>query len=493
MGMFSSAPSWAVERLLPLPGHGPVLRNQVLSAHGGVIERIAPAAGQKVQAGSLAMPAFANAHDHGRGLPTLSCGIPDGPLELWVSRLGVEPRTLSFLNTACAFARMAQSGICAAVHCHNTQNGRTLLQEAQGVAKAAKAVGIRIAFAVPFAGENPFVYESRTPFRDIFDCPDKFPALSAARYRRNLQEGLDITDALAKLESETFHVQYGPVGPQWTDRTTLEAISARSASTGRRVHMHFFETRLQQEWADATFPEGIVNYFDRIGLLSPRLTLAHGVWLRPDEIEMLAARGVLLSCNISSNMRLASGLPPIRTIINRNMKFGIGLDGMSLEDDDDILREARLLRGLMQTAQPGMLGPGDSRISTPLCFDALMRTGRESITGPDNGGLLEEGRPADMVIVNTDRVLPYEIPDAILPELLLTRLTRRDVRTLVVNGNTIVDKGKCQTIPQEDMEKELHDIVRRALTQATASYANTMPWEEHIRRYYTDSLHTSRQ
>lgn len=493
MPMVSPPSSWAVERLLPLPGHTPVLRHQALSTHDGVIERIVPIAADKAEAGSLAMPAFANAHDHGRGLPTLSCGIPDGPLELWVSRLGVEPHTLSFLNTACAFARMAQSGIGATVHCHNTQNGRTLLQEAQGVARAAKAVGIHVAFAVPFAGENPFVYESGKPFRDLFDNPDDFPALSAARYLRSLQEGLDITDALAELESETFHVQYGPVGPQWVDRATLEAISERSATTGRRVHMHFFETRLQQEWADATFPEGIVNYFDRIGLLSPRLTLAHGVWLRPNEIELLSARGVLVSCNISSNMRLASGLPPIGTIIDKNMKFGIGLDGMSLEDDDDILRETRLMRGLMQTAQPGILGPGDSRISTPLCFNALMRTGRESITGPDNGGLLEAGRPTDMVIVNTNRVLPYEIPDAILPELLLTRLTRHDVRTLIVNGKTIVDNGKCQTIPLGDMEKELHDIVQRALKQATTSYADTLPWEEHIRRYYTENLHTHGQ
>lgn len=482
--------TWAVERLLALPGHRPVVHNQTLSILDGMIEQISSSRQGEAETGTVAMPAFANAHDHGRGLPTLSCGIPDGPLEVWLSRLGIEPHTLSFLNTSCAFARMAQAGIGATVHCHNTQDGRALLSEAQGVAKAAHAVGIRVAFAVPFAGENPFVYENRSKFKDTFNHPEVFPALSSTRYKRTLKEGLDITDALAELESATFSVQYGPVGPQWTDRTTLETISERSASTGRRVHMHFFETRLQREWADATFPEGLVNYLDRIGLLSPRLTLAHGVWLREHEIELLAARGVLLSCNISSNMRLASGLPPIGTILEKKLKFGIGLDGMSLEDDDDILREARLLRGLMQTLHSGLNGPGDTRMSTPLCFNALMRTGRECVTGQDKGGILEEGTPADFVIADTQRIMSYEIPDTILPELLLTRLTRQDIRTLVVDGKTIVRNGKCQKIQHDDMEKELHDIVQYALSQSDCSSPINIEWENHVRQYYNSKQHT---
>ena len=488
MSTSSHPTEWAVERLLPLPGHRPVAHRQTLHTRDGIITRVGPAGTAMPQAGSLAMPAFANAHDHGRGLPTLSCGIPDGPLEVWMSRLGVEPHTLSFLNTACAFARMACAGIGATVHCHNTQNGRALLQEATGVAKAAQAVGIRVAFAVPFAGTNPFVYESEQRFQDIFTHPEHFPVLTAPRHHRSLEEGLNIVDALAELESPTFNVQYGPVGPQWTDRATLETISDRSAATGRRVHMHFFETRPQREWADSMFPEGILQYFDSIGLLSPRLTLAHGVWLREHEIELLATRGVLLSCNISSNMRLASGLPPLPTILAKKLKFGIGLDGMSLEDDDDILREARLLRGIMQTLHPGLDGPGDTRDSTPLCFHALMRVGRECIVGQDNGGLLEAGRPADFVIVNTQRVMPTVIADDVLPELLLTRLTRQDVQALVVNGRTIVSDGRCQTVDLHDMENELHAIVQHALARGTQPIAPE--WENSIRQYYRAQLHT---
>ena len=86
-------------------------------------------------------------------------------------------------------------------------------------------------------------------------------------------------------------MQYGPNAVQWCTTGLLEAIAEASAGTGRRVHMHLLETRYQRAWADAEFPGGIVRYLDRIGLLSPRLTLAHCTWARPDELELIAERG----------------------------------------------------------------------------------------------------------------------------------------------------------------------------------------------------------
>jgi len=75
--------------------------------------------------------------------------------------------------------------------------------------------------------------------------------------------------------------------------------------------MHLFETQAQREWADAVYPEGLVCRLDEIGFLSPRLTVAHGVWLKEDECALLAERGVTVSVNTSSNLRLRSGIAPV--------------------------------------------------------------------------------------------------------------------------------------------------------------------------------------
>src|SRR5439155_250038 len=90
----------------------------------------------------------------------------------------------------------------------------------------------------------------------------------------------------------------------------LEAVAENSAQTGRRIHMHLLETIYQRAWADQHFPDGIVRYLRDIGLLSERLTLAHCIHARPDEMEMIAASGARIVTNFSSNLHLRSGLAP---------------------------------------------------------------------------------------------------------------------------------------------------------------------------------------
>ena len=63
-------------------------------------------------------------------------------------------------------------------------------------------------------------------------------------------------------------VQYGPNGVQWCSDELLQAIAQASQRTGRRVHMHLLETKYQRQWADATYPDGVVRMLDDIGLLS---------------------------------------------------------------------------------------------------------------------------------------------------------------------------------------------------------------------------------
>ena len=156
---------------------------------------------------------------------------------------------------------------------------------------------------------NPLVYGPSEPILDAL------PAERAPRSRgRFIRTPLPVADQIALVDAVAaaahgpmFDVQYGPNGVQWATPALLEAIAEASARTGRRVHMHLLETRYQRAWADTEFPQGIVNYLDTIGLLSPRLTLAHCAWARPDELELIAERGATISVNTSSNLGIRSG------------------------------------------------------------------------------------------------------------------------------------------------------------------------------------------
>ena len=84
--------------------------------NGGAISAVDTVTGYGARNGLLAMPALANAHDHGRGLRPLCYGAFDQALESWFTALNIHPPVDAYANAAWAFARMAQSGIGLVVH-----------------------------------------------------------------------------------------------------------------------------------------------------------------------------------------------------------------------------------------------------------------------------------------------------------------------------------------------------------------------------------------
>lgn len=151
----------------------------------------------------------------------------------------------------------------------------------------------------------------------------------------SIADQMALVDAVAEALHDAPHVdvQYGPTGLQWCSDALLSAIAERSAQTGRRIHMHLLETEPQRQWADAAYPEGIVARLAEIGLLSPRLTLAHCVWARPEELDLLARHGARIAVNTSSNLHLYSGLAPVPGMLEAGVEVAMGLDGCAFDED----------------------------------------------------------------------------------------------------------------------------------------------------------------
>lgn len=449
-------------RLLAQPGAEPAQGPCILSIAEGRIQSIdaaPPGAGK----GLMALPALVDAHDHGRGQRTVAFGAGDDCLELWISRLGREPKVDPYLRAAVAFGRMAEGGIAAANHCHNAQDPDALVEEAEAVSRAARDVGVRIAFAVPFMDRNPLVYGDPEPVLAQLSEADRARLVARSRKPRPFADQIAAVEAITAFEHDCFNVQYGPVGPQWVSDAALEAIAEASARTGRRIHMHMFETRYQKEWAAAEYPGGLAKQLDAIGFLSPRLTLAHGIWLDEQDRALMAERGVTVSVNTSSNLRLKSGIAPVGGFIDADLTFGMGMDGMAFDDDEDALRELRLLWQLHR-------GIGVERVLTQeRLFRAVMADGRRSIVGDDGGGALTPGAPADLMLLDEAAMGSDILPGAIGPlDLLLTRATKAHIDRLVVGGRTIVRGGACTSIDLPALTGEME-------AQAKAAWATREP------------------
>lgn len=431
-------------RVLAEPGHGPPLGPTEIHVENGHIVRLEPVDGlTALETDRLILPALANAHDHGRGLRTLAFEAADAPLETWMPALGKQPRVDPYLDALVAFGRMARNGIGATNHCHTPQNGTALPAEAETVARAARDVGIRVAFGLPFFDRNPVIYGDLDDFLDRLDPADRPALIAQAKRMRPVAMNMEFAERIAELESPYFSLQYHPVAPQWAAPETLAAIAEKSAATGRRVHTHLLETERQRLWADRQYPQGFIRFLDEIGFLSPRLTVAHGVWLRPDEIALLAERGVTVSINLSSNRRLRSGEPPLAGMRAAGVRFGLGLDAMSFDDDEDMLREIRLVGRL-------------NAVTTAELFDAALVAGRRTILGEDGGGRIAVGAPADFLVLDYGAMVQDCIGDETeASEIILARAASRHVASLVVGGREVARDGRCVGVDIEAAETEL--------------------------------------
>lgn len=480
-----------VGQILVSPGSYSVSGPVSIRFSHGLIEAISPIAEQdiakltKEQQGLLALPALVNAHDHGRGLASYTFGALDQALELWLPALKLKPQLSVYSLSALALAKMARGGVGAVVHCHNPSGG-DLLAESQAVCQAARDVGIRLALALPLCDRNFLAYGKPERLLELLPKSKREqvfktwnpPTLSP-------QEQVEQVHRIAaECEGDLIHIQYCPRGPQWCSNELLEAIAAASANTGRRIHTHLFETKYQREWADAHYPQGLLKYLDDIGFLSPNLTVAHGVWLRPDELELLADRGVIISVNTSSNLRLRSGIAPYQAMLQAGVFTAFGLDGMSLNDNEDAFEELRLNYHIHSK-------PGIESGLTPTEMFASHRNGVTAVTNNPNGGLLKPGEPADFALLDYAAMTQDMVPDVCgVAETVLMRGANRFVKSLWVAGRQVVDDGQVLGVDEAALQAEVQALLRSQANHVYSLQPLVNQYQQALRQFYREGRHT---
>lgn len=394
----------------------------------------------RIEGGRARLPAPINAHDHGYGIRTLDFGCPDDALEPWAAALRLRPATDPELEARVAFGRVALSGCAGTMHCHNSLNVDRLVEEAAAVVRAAQATGIRLGLSCPLLDDSPFVYGGMARAAEALSPADTdWLAERAPRYAPVGEQIAAVAEVARRHRSDTVDVQFGPIGPQWCSDAALEAIAEASARLGLRVHMHLLESPRQRLWLDRRFPEGVVRRLAEIGLLSPRLAIAHGVQLTEGEAEVLAGHGVILVSNPSANLRLRSGILP--RAITRIMRWAVGLDGTGFDDAQDIWQEMRLF-GLLHAGRGLEPEVSPAEVLANVCMTGAAVIGSG---GPDDTVRV------DWAALTADALLPDDAPEV----RLLARMSRAHVRDLEVAGRTVVREGRLASFDFDAARAEL--------------------------------------
>lgn len=430
---------------------------------------------------TLIVPALANAHDHGRGLKTTAYGAFDTAVEAWVPATYTLPRLDPYVIAALALGRMARAGITSIVHCHLSTDQPGLIAAAEQVARAARDIGVRVAFVVPLRDRNRLGYGTDEAILAHME-PADLQAITERWLKPipSISTQLDTVEAIAsRCEGPGFTVQYGPVGMEWCSDALLSEVANAARSSDRRVHMHLLESRYQRAWTDRNYEEGPVARLAKLGLLSPDLTVAHGVWLRAEEMTMLAGHGVTVSINTSSNLRLKSGIAQLQAMKAAGLPFAIGLDSLALDDDDDMLRELRLAHLLHG-------GHGfDEKLTRQDIFHAGSTCGACAVSGERHFGQLTAGAPADFIVLDY-RALAADIPE-ILDDPFRTFFARartEHITAVFAAGREIVSKTKVLGIDEDLLRRELARQLESAVGAISTLRPLLLRFQQGLARFY---------
>ena len=245
---------------------------------------------------------------------------------------------------------------------------------------------------------------------------------------------------------------------------TLDAETLRAARELSRRHnvptlIHVAETQDEVKNAEAEFKLTPVQYLDSLGFLGPGVLAAHGVWVSEPEIAVLQMRGVGVSHNPESNMKLASGTAPVPAYLRADVAIGLGTDGAASNNDLDMfeaMRTASLLHKL-QSADP-------RAVSARVALEMATSRGARALGMSAQIGSLEPGKRADLILVDVSGARQTPMYDPVSHLVYVAR--GDDVRTTIVNGRVLMRDRKVLTLNEAEVLREARgwaDKVRAAV------------------------------
>jgi len=366
-------------------------------------------------AGQVVMPGLINTHTHAPMV--LYRGLADDlALMDWLQKyiFPAEAKTVSreFVRagTRLAALEMIESGTTTYTDMYYFE------EEIAAVTKAAGLRGVLGQTIIQFP-----VADAKTPIEEL------------ARTRAFLEQfaGDDlIVPAVAPHSMYTL------------DTATLKAASALAARAHAPILIHLSETSDEMKTSQATHKATPAAYLESIGFWAEvPVVAAHGVWLTPADMRILARHHVAVSHNPESNMKLASGAAKVVAMRQAGITVGLGTDGAASHNDLDMFEAIR------QAAFLAKLQTGDPRaVPARAALEMATIDGARALGMDKRIGSLEPGKRADVITVSLGAPRQTPLYDVLSHLVYTTR--GDDVRTTIVNGRVLMRDRRVLTLDE---------------------------------------------
>lgn len=403
-------------------------------------------------AGHVVLPGLINTHHH--FYQTLTRAVPaaqNANLFNWLVTLypiwaRMQPEDI-YVSTITALAELALSGCTTASdHLYIFPNGSRLDDQIQ----AGLEIGIRL-------------HASRGSM-SLGESEGGLPPDSVVE-----DEDFILKDSQRLVEQyhdpnpgSMTQVVLAPCSPFSITGDLMKASANLAREYGVQLHTHLAETEDEEQFCIDLFGHRPVAYMDQVNWLGSDVWFAHSVHVNDDEINQYALTGSGVAHCPSSNMRLASGAPPIQKMLHYGVKVGLGVDGSASNDGSHMLgevRQAMLLSRLASGLEGASLSSEDaSPLMTARQALRVATRGSAEVLGREDIGSLEVGKCGDFFAVDMGQLNFSGALHDPLAALVFCAPVNADYT--VVGGKLIVKEGQLQTI-------DLHPHIEKHNARAT--------------------------
>lgn len=319
-----------------------------------------------------------------------------------------------------------------------------------------------------YLGVLEMIKSGTTCFNDMYFCMEETAkAVQDAGIKAVLSRcvmGDDPTDDYRLKESQEFYknwnnkadgrikVSFGPHAPYTCTNRYLAKVIELAKENKIQIHMHLAETQGEVDTCIKEKGKTPIQLMDSLGMFELPTVAAHCVYVNDKDIEIMATKHVAVAHNPQSNLKLSSGIAPIKEMLEKGVLVSVGTDGPSSNNNLDMLEEIRTMT---------YLAKGKNLIPTVIPANQALELGTYNgakALGFENVGKLEKDFNADIVLYKLNE--PYWFPRHNLVSNLIYAASSNDVDTVIVDGKVLMKNREVLTLDEEKIKFETNKIAK---------------------------------
>lgn len=393
----------------------------------------------------IAIPGMINSHCHSpanlvRGM------MPTRPLEIWRTYYRASLRDMReedfYASALLGGMEMLKNGATTVLD-HFFGNQACRFMGAGAAIQAMRDLGLRHVVALTLSDKN---YEETIPLENpVPQVGAEIQRMSASEAKAT-QAWIDDCEAFI----ETFHapekLTIACPGPSAVQRCT-DRLLVGSAELSRKrklpIHIHLAETKPQAVMGQRIYGTSLLRHLDEIGVLDETMSLAHAIWVEPEDIELFAKRSATPVHNPASNLRIGSGFAPVKEYIRAGVKVALGTDGAASNDGQNMFDAVRLAALIHNQA-----GSDFNHWIPPQQALAMATRNGARAFGID-AGAIAPGKLADIVLLRRDTAAFTPLND-VLGQIVFCE-NGGSVDSVLVDGEVVVEARRLTKVDEAEV------------------------------------------